>query len=150
MTLFLFFLIWGKIWATVLLRPLKQFQDEQTCPSMSERSWELFITEQLSALIHAINLCLPGFKPATFQMIAVLSDLSDCSQDQSKLQMKSAKFPHEKRVSKLNCFTVRAKHNLKWLQCVCLCVLGDYRRKKCVSSRKRERSRLCAVWLDIL
>lgn len=96
----------------MLLRPLKQFQDEQTCPCMSERSGELFITEQLSALIHAINLCLPGFKPATFQMIAVPSDLSDCSHDQSKLQMKSAEFPHEERVSKLNCFTVHAKHTV--------------------------------------
>lgn len=88
----------------MLLRLLKQFQDEQTCPSMSEWSWELFITEQLSALIHAINLCLPGFKPATFQMIAVLSDLSDCSHDQSKHQMKSAEFPHEKKGFKTELF----------------------------------------------
>lgn len=76
----------------MLLSPLKQFQKEQTFPSMCERTGELFITEQLSALIHPINLCLPGFEPATFQMIAVLSDLSDLSdcrcQDQSELQMK--------------------------------------------------------------
>lgn len=76
---------------------------------MWERTGELLVTAQLLALIHPINLCLPGFEPATFQIIAVASDLTDyCTQVQFPLQLNSEyigiNLSHKKNVSKIDYF----------------------------------------------
>lgn len=57
---------------------------------MWKRTGELLVMAQLLALIHPINLCLPGFEPGTFQINAVMSDLTDyCTQVQFPLQLNS-------------------------------------------------------------
>lgn len=130
---------------------------------MWDRTRELLVTAQLLALIHPINLCLPGFEPATFQLVAVMSDLTDyCTHVQLPLQLNSEyigiNLLHKKIVSKIDYFIGNKNHhNFKDLQCkrvcVCMCVrmLGDYstelsimHQQKIVSSSK------CRMWIFTL
>lgn len=94
---------------------------------MWERTRKLLVTAQLLALIHPINLCLPGFEPATFQIIAVVSDLTDYyTQVQIPLQLNSDyignNLSHKKIFLKSLILLAIKKHNFKEMQCKCVCV----------------------------